>query len=425
MSIKLLSSTTRIEIPFISVQIGDFVFGIFNQSLEKIIQNNKLYSKVVSVFPNFMRSLTVTKVNGAVNTYTLNMEYKIRAGDDPNLIDKALSSVSKTRKIKLSYGDYSTPTYFFREESAIITKVTSSVNIAASSITYNINCTSEALSLTAGTYSFSKKYAKPSDEIKRILYDKTYGMLEIFYGMRDKNLILAKGLIAGDDRPVNIEAQRNITIFNYLNYLVTCMSNVNDSDSELIKKNRYTLTVYDDLANEFGGPYFKITKVVANIPNNNSLDTYEIDIGYPGENIVTNFSITNDETYSILYDYSKQIKQADYSYRIDDNGDIDYIYSPVLSNSANLMKTTEADKTWWTSMTQYPISAQVTVKGLLRPAILMSYIKLNVLFFGRKHTSSGYYIITKQQDTVDSSGYRTTLYLTRIKGDPDEYEYFK
>ena len=101
------------------------------------------------------------------------------------------------------------------------------------------------------------------------------------------------------------------------------------------------------------------------------------------------------------------------------------IYAPVLSNSPNLMKTTEADKTWWTSMTQYPISAQVTVKGLLRPAILMSYVKLNVLFFGRKHISSGYYIITKQQDTVDSSGYRTTLYLTRIKGDPDEYEYFK
>lgn len=425
MSIKLLSSTTRVETPFISVQIGDFVFGIFNQSLEKIIQNNKLYSKVVSVFPNFMQSLSVTKVNGAVNTYTLNMEYKIRAGDDPNLIDKALSSVSKTRKIKLSYGDYSTPTYFFREESAIITKVTSSVNVAASSITYNINCTSEALSLTAGTYSFSKKYAKPSDEIKRILYDKTYGVLEVFYGMRDKNLILAKGLIAGDDRPVNIEAQRNITIFNYLNYLVTCMSNVNDSDSELIKKNRYTLTVYDDLSNEFGGPYFKVTKVTDNIPNNNSLDTYEIDIGYPGENIVTGFSITNNETYSILYDYSKQIHQADYSYRIDNNGEVGYIYAPVLSNSPNLMKTTEADKTWWTSMTQYPISAQVTVKGLLRPAILMSYVKLNVLFFGRKHTSSGYYIITKQQDTVDSSGYRTTLYLTRIKGDPDEYEYFK
>lgn len=425
MSIKLLSSTTRVETPFISVQIGDFVFGIFNQSLEKIIQNNKLYSKVVSVFPNFMQSLSVTKVNGAVNTYVLNMEYKIRAGDDPNLIDKALSSVSKTRKIKLSYGDYSTPTYFFREESAIITKVTSSVNVAASSITYIISCTSEALSLTAGTYSFSKKYAKPSDEIKRILYDKTYGALEVFYGMRNKNLILAKGLIADDDRPVNIEAQRNVTIFNYLNYLVTCMSNINDTDDELIKKNRYTLTVYDDLSNEFGGPYFKVTKVTDNIPNNNSLDTYEIDIGYPGENIVTGFSITNNETYSILYDYSKQIQQADYSYRIDNNGDIDYIYSPVLSNSPSLMKTTEADKTWWTSMTQYPISAQVTVKGLLRPAILMSYVKLNVLFFGRKHTSSGYYIITKQQDTVDSSGYRTTLYLTRIKGDPDEYEYFK
>lgn len=47
----------------------------------------------------------------------------------------------------------------------------------------------------------------------------------------------------------------------------------------------------------------------------------------------------------------------------------------------------------------------------------MTYVKLNVLFFGRKHINSGYYIITSQTDSVDSSGYQTTLKLTRIKGD--------
>ena len=54
----------------------------------------------------------------------------------------------------------------------------------------------------------------------------------------------------------------------------------------------------------------------------------------------------------------------------------------------------------------------------------MQYVKLNVLFFGRKHISSGTYIVTKQLDTVDSNGYRTTLSLTRVKGeDADEYDY--
>lgn len=68
-------------------------------------------------------------------------------------------------------------------------------------------------------------------------------------------------------------------------------------------------------------------------------------------------------------------------------------------------------------MTQYPISASLTIKGLLRPAILMNYLKINTLFYGHKHISSGYYIITKQIDTIDTSGYKTNLSLTRIQGD--------
>ena len=61
----------------------------------------------------------------------------------------------------------------------------------------------------------------------------------------------------------------------------------------------------------------------------------------------------------------------------------------------------------------------MTIKGLLRPAILMTYVKVNVWFFGHKHNSSGYYIITSQEDRIDmGSGYITTLGLTRVA--PDE-----
>ena len=49
----------------------------------------------------------------------------------------------------------------------------------------------------------------------------------------------------------------------------------------------------------------------------------------------------------------------------------------------------------------------------------MSYVKLNVLFFGRKHISSGLYIVTRQQDNIDVGGYRTTLSLLRISGDDE------
>ncbi len=71
------------------------------------------------------------------------------------------------------------------------------------------------------------------------------------------------------------------------------------------------------------------------------------------------------------------------------------VYSPTLTKSSSLMLTTEADKSWWSNMTQYPITATITLKGLLRAVMLMTYVRVNVYFFGRKHTSSGIYAITK------------------------------
>ena len=48
----------------------------------------------------------------------------------------------------------------------------------------------------------------------------------------------------------------------------------------------------------------------------------------------------------------------------------------------------------------------------------MTYIRLNYIFpGGHKHIASGLYLITKQQDTIDDNGYKTTLELTKISGD--------
>jgi len=48
----------------------------------------------------------------------------------------------------------------------------------------------------------------------------------------------------------------------------------------------------------------------------------------------------------------------------------------------------------------------------------MTYVRLNVIFpGGHKHISSGLYIVTKQQDNISGSGYRTTLSLVKISGD--------
>jgi hypothetical protein len=69
-------------------------------------------------------------------------------------------------------------------------------------------------------------------------------------------------------------------------------------------------------------------------------------------------------------------------------------------------------------MTKYPIKASITINGLLRPAMLMSYVRLNVIFpGGNRHVSSGLYLVTEQKDRIDGNvGYKTTLQLTKISG---------
>ena len=420
MALNLLSNMAHVETPFIIVTIGEYTFGAYSRKDKNVINQTNLFTKIHAInYPNYMKSLTVNKINGTVNTYTINMVYPITQGDDPNLLEKVFSSVSSDRTLKISYGDLYAPAYIYKEELAIITDIKSNFNLEASSISYTITCTSSALATSAGTLTFRRRNAKPSTVIKEILYDSRYGLLDIFTGMKDKDLIMQKGLIAGDDKVVTIEAQSGLTVFQYLTYLVDCMTNISDVSKSLIKSSKYTLTVYDDITGELQGPYFTVSKMNANISSVNSLTTYEVDIGTLSKDSVISFSIDNDETYAILYEYSNKIEQSNYIYRINENGEGVYEYSPTLSNSRKTFKTTEADKTWWTTVTQYPINAKLVLKGLLRPAILMSHVKVNIYFYGRKHIHSGTYIITKQTDQVDDNGYKTTLSLTRISSDTD------
>ena len=174
------------------------------------------------------------------------------------------------------------------------------------------------------------------------------------------------------------------------------------------------------LANGYGGTYFTV-KEVKKVPNNmDSSDVYKVDINYPGNNFVTQFAIKDDQSWAILYEYEDKIQQEEYIYNIDNNGSIvSESSSPVLkSSSTNEMSASK--NSWWTKMTQFPIQAVLTIKGLTRPSILMSYVRVNVLFNGgMKHVSSGLYIITKQTDDLDASGYKTTLNLLRVGEDID------
>ena len=111
MNINLISQSTYVSTPFISVTIGNYKFGIIEKSTGITIEGNNVYKDTRVTYPNYLKSLEITKINGQVNKYTLKLEYTVTDRSDPNFFEKVFSSVSDSRKIVFSYGDYSAPTY--------------------------------------------------------------------------------------------------------------------------------------------------------------------------------------------------------------------------------------------------------------------------------------------------------------------------
>ena len=423
---SLLSSQTRIQVPWVKVTLGTYTFGIFDSKTKTQggKDKNGFYTTYNIKYPNYIQDLTVTKINGQVNQYVLNIIYPITQFDDPNFFEKVFSSISNTRKIIFSYGDASVPSYTYKNEEAIITKITQGFNLQASSISYQIEAVSGAALTADGTITELATGApvKPSEKIKS-LFRSNKSLQDTFTGMRISDL---DKLIAGDDQPVVLDSKRNVSALDYIAYLASCM--IPSGTKPCLSKDIYILTVHDDTILDTtyspdsfggkGGPYFKITKTSYAAEHS---DAYEVDIGYNTSTIVRNCNIEQNENFSLYYDYQNEIHSEEYARRLNKQGEWETVYSPTFMVRANEFNTTAKDAVWWTKATKYPITANITIQGLLRPATLMQYLRLNVIFpGGHEHLASGLYIVTKQVDSINSNGYTTQLTLTRISGDNEK-----
>lgn len=417
---SLLSSQARIQVPWVKVTIGDYTFGIFDEKTKSWGKNQVgFYTPFQIQYPQYIQQLEVEKINGQVNTYRLSIDYPITQHDDPNFFEKVFSSVSKTRKIIFTYGDAETPAYIYKNEEAIITGVQQQFNLVGSSISYTVTAVSSA-SLTTDwniTVPSTGKKVKPSDEIKK-LFKSNKSLQNTFTGMKVSDL---DTLIPGDDMAVEIESKQNISVIDYINYLAGCMIPAGSGPG--LSKEIYVMSIFDDSITSASkplsknGPYFKVSKVSTIMDQG---DAYEIDIGINTSTIVRAFTIENNENYSLYYNYQEQAHPEDYVRRLNKDGEWEDVYAPTKMIRENKYDTKATDQIWWTKVTQFPINASIQVQGLLRPATLMQYVKLNVIFpGGSKHIASGLYIVTKQVDNLGPEGYATNLRLTRIKGDMD------
>lgn len=416
---KLLSSQARIQVPWVKVTIGDYTFGVFDETTKTWGKDSQDFYQPFNVqFPQYVQTLQVEKINGQVNKYQLSIDYPITQFDDPNFFEKVFSSVSRTRKIIFTYGDAENPAYVYKNEEAIITKVTQQFKLQSSAISYVVHAVSSAAlstdgSITAlGTGAGDKK--KPSDEIKK-LFRNNKSLQNTFTGM-DKSKL--EDFIEGDDMAVELDSKCNVSAIDYINYLVGCMVPIGTTPG--ISKEIYIMTIHDDSITSTdntlsaNGPYFEVRKVSTIMERD---DAYEIDIGINTSTIVRDFQIEQNENYSLYYEYQEKAHPEEYVRRLNNDGLWEDVYAPTKMMRQNTYDIKAQDEVWWTKVTQFPIKATIQIQGLLRPATLMQYVRLNVVFpGGNKHISSGLYIVTSQVDNIGPNGYATNLGLTRIKG---------
>lgn len=349
---SLLASSARIQSPWIKVTIGSYTFGVFSKTKARMKDDQNFYSAFNIQYPNYVQSLTIKKINGQVNQYSLSIQYPVKTGDDPNFFEKVFSSVSSSRKIVFSYGDSCQPSYCYKDEEAIITKVSTSFNLPSAVITYGVEATSTATLGKMGSFTFlNSGKKKPSDEIKRVFKDSRYGLRSLFTGMSSKNL---DKLVASDDKAVELDAKTNISPLDYISYLAGCMV-PNGSTENSTSKDIYVLTIHDDTTydkltegyddsfaskNGINGPYFKIERTSY---DQSCSDAYEIDIGFPTSTIVTQFSVSQNENYSIYYDYTNELYPEEYVRRINDKGQWEDVYAPTFSSRNSQRKQRAED----------------------------------------------------------------------------------
>ena len=386
-----------VEAPFIELQIGDYRIGSYNGSLDK--------------YPNYISDLQVTKQNGVINQYVIKLTHQIRPGDDSNLLDELLSTVNFD-KITIKYGDCNSGTYF-EDVNAIITNVKMNRNYSGMNISYVLEATSEGQLIKTYTTNFPEVTDKPSNVLRDVIYNNPQTseiVLSAFPGMRNRTFVESNNLLPTNDSIVTLEAQKKANILDYINYCVACMSNnVVIKANNIIRDSVYYSTFVDNDVNSEGA-YIQVKELKSNInPFGITDKIYDITIGFP-DDIIYDFSIDNTNSWELLYKNNNPANE--YAYTITTNGDIDKYYSPSISSSSKILS--EIDKNWWTQMIKFPITATLTLKGLLKPIMLMDYININVVFYGQPHIASGVYAITGQVDYLSGAGYKTVLSLVRV-----------
>lgn len=383
---KLPIASNYVEAPFVKVNIKGIEFGTYHSGS----------------YPNYISGIDIVKTNGSINQYTINLVHQINENSDPNIIDSLISAVGYDI-IYITYGDANGAV--FNNDRAIIIDCSSSFDFVNCNINYTIKATSNALLASNEKLTFSARKDKPSNAIRELVFgDNSYNLRQYFGGMQSKLIVDSLNLIPTNDAEVEIPEYKDINAFNYLLKLVSLMKDAQYVNDDKISSSYY-LTVDDE------AEVFKITEIKSGSKNVSIPFMYEVNVGYP-DSIVYDFSVGTNFAWSIAYNNSIPVVK----HLISDDGYLENnITMSLIKNTTTSLETQE--KNWWSNVTSFPYTATLTVKGLNKTLMLMTYIKVNVIYYGQKRVSSGLYIVTGQEDTLSGNGFRSVLSLLKVAGD--------
>ena len=400
---KLPSAPSIVEAPYVEVKIGGVTIGVYQQD------------KQDDRYPNYVKGITVTKTNGSLNQYKVDLVHQIAPGNNPNYLDELISA-NGYNIITIIYGDANSG-LAFREERALIISISQNFDFVNCNIQYTINATSSCIA--ASTYKTTYpaiENEKPSSIIRKLLYESDdSALLAAFPGMRDQSKVEQLNLIPNNDIEVSMGEVKDVSPLSYLLKLIAVMSSPTSIDGA--QKSMYMMSIEEGASEVLSGAYFKITEVMAKQAVVNSPLLYEVDVGYRDENTVYDFSVSNDFAWAMAYKYGGTYPE--YVYGIDDVGVVrSHNLNGVIKTDSNYDTADKSSaQNWWTQMTEFPVTANLTVKGLVQPMLLMSYIRINSVYFGNKRTTNGIYIVTGQTDVLSGNGFRTNLNLMKVAGD--------
>ncbi|MCL2556370.1 MAG: hypothetical protein FWE03_05090 [Firmicutes bacterium] len=134
-----------------------------------------------------------------------------------------------------------------------------------------------------------------------------------------------------------------------------------------------------DELNQMGGAFIRLTRTSVAT----DVTEFEVDIGYPSITDVFGFQISENNMYPILYDYAGSVEQNQTTREINNEGQVVNVFRNPLAIDPQLQRTTTSSSVWWTQMVRFPVRGTLSIRSLIRPAILTSSVRINQLFYGK------------------------------------------